>query len=197
MPYRTTVTAPSHLDEAAFRALLGADGVLRPGALSAPPRDRAYAVFAQRDDARLDVDALQRQAERFFQTKLGLTVDKRYGPAPLAQDAMRVVLYGDDPSAAGTRLCYGRLALADDLAAAEQVEQAQGTYGLAVLAQRCRALWLVIPETEEDRVALTLAAIFASSMLGPILSPASAGPRELFGVRTARMKLERLSGPYR
>jgi hypothetical protein len=43
-------------------------------------------------------------------------------------------------------------------------------------------------------VALTLAAIFASVLLGPIVPPK--GDR-VFGVRTARLELEKKSAPYR
>lgn len=186
--------APPHLDEAAFRALLDRRGLLQPGSLGAPDRTSAYAVFAQRSDARLDVDAVRRQAQRFFGAKLGLTVDKVYGADPVLEDAARVVLRGDDPSASGTRLAYGRLTTPADVAAAEDAEQKRKTYGMAALAQRCGAIWLVVPEVDDDRVALTIAAIFASAMLGPILAP---GGGEVFGVRTARMKLEGQGRPYR
>lgn len=188
------MAAAPHLDEASLRALLDERGLLRQGALAAPARSTVYAVFAQRADASLDVPALKRQAERFFGTRLGLTVDKAYGPGAVREDAARVVVHGDDPSASGTRLCFGRGAQPDDVGAAEEAERRKGTFGLAALAQRCGALWLVVPETDEDRVALTIAAIFASVMLGPILTPFGA---ELFGVRTARLKLEGKPSPYR
>jgi hypothetical protein len=188
------VPSPPHLDEAGFRALLDDRGVLRPGALRSPTRAAAYAVFAQRGDAKLDVAAIERQAERFFGSKLGLTVDKSYGHDPLLEDAARVVLHSDDASASGTRLVYGRRVETDDVAAAEEAERRQGTFGMSALAQRCGAIWLVVPETDDDRVALTIAAIFASTMLGPILGPGEDG---IFGVRTARMKLEGKARPYR
>jgi hypothetical protein len=50
-------------------------------------------------------------------------------------------------------------------------------------------VWLVETASEPDRAALLLAAILASVVLGPILSPDG---RDLFGVRTARAKLEAL-----
>lgn len=74
---------------------------------------------------------------------------------------------------------------------------------MSLLAERCKMLWLVMiegdagasaPDPDADRVALTIAAILASSLLGPILSP---NGDELFGVRTARLKLERRAQPYR
>jgi len=182
------------LTEEAFRTLLDERGILRQGVLDAPARERSFAVFSQRADAQLDVDALARQAERFFATKLGATVDKHYDGVAPEVDAARIVIAGGDGTSSGTRLCYGRAVDGADLAAAEEAERAMGTYGLALLAQRCKTIWIVVPETEEDRAALTIAAIFASHMLGPILSP---GGREIYGVRGARLKLEGRASPYR
>lgn len=176
------------LTEEAFRALLDDRGLLREDALEPPDRAAAYAIFAQRADARLDVDALTSQAEQFFATKLGMTVEKRYGATAPEADACRIVIASADASASGTRLCYGRAVDPADLAAANEAERRMGTYGLALLAHRCKALWIVVPETEDDRVALTIAAIFASTFLGPIVTPAS---KEIFGVKGAREKLAR------
>ncbi len=188
------VTAPSHLDEAAFRALLDDAGILREGALAPPDRAAAYTVFAQTRDARLDVDAIRRHAASFFDAKLGLTVEKRYGVSPPTIDAARVIVASDDGAASGTRLCYARPTNVADLAAAEQAERTQRTHGMALLAQRCPTVWLVVREADDDRAALTIAAILASTMLGPILAPDG---REIFGVRTARLKLEGRPSPYR
>lgn len=188
------VTPVPAMTEEAFRELLDAGGVLRSGALASPAFDRTYAVFSQRSDAALEIEAIKRQAERFFTSRVGLTVDKRYGDVAPEVDAARVVIAAGDATASGTRLCYGRPIDTADLAAAESAERAMGTYGLALLAQRCKTIWLVVPEVEEDRVALTLAAIFASHMLGPIMSP---GGQELYGVRGARLKLEGRPRPYR
>lgn len=182
------------LTEETFRELLTDHGVLRNGALASPARERAYAVFAQRPDVRLDIEGIKRQADQFFATKLGLTVDKRYGDTVPDVDAGRIVVAGGDGTAAGTRLVYGRAVETSDLAAAEAAERAMGTYGLALLAQRCKTIWMIVPEVEEDRAALTIAAIFASTLLGPILSP---GGKEIYGVRGARLKLEGRASPYR
>ncbi len=169
------------IDEQAFREHLDADGILRPGALEPPAR--AYAIFAQRRDATLALPALRAHALRFFDTKVGLTADKHYGIAPLV-DAARIVV--STAGASGTRLAYGRPTTSSDLAAADAAEQAQRTSGMALLARRCPTIWLVERVADDDRVALTLAAILSSHLLGPIV----AGD-EIFGVRTARMKLER------
>ncbi|MBX3191524.1 MAG: hypothetical protein KF819_31300 [Labilithrix sp.] len=182
------------LTEEALRELLDERGVLQPGALRPPARSRCYAVFAQRPDACLDVAAIRTQADRFFQTKLGLTVDKDYGLLPPESDVARVVIAGNDGATSGTRTCFGRRVDQADVAAAEEAERRQMTSGLSLLAERCKTIWLITPESEDDRVALTIAAIFASTMLGPILTP---GGAEIFGVRTARLKLEGRPSPYR
>lgn len=178
----------SALGEEGFRALLDGRGILRPGQLTPPGRHTAFTVFAQREDARLDIAALKSHATKFFGIKLGLTVDKKYDDAPPKTDAARIVIAGADGASSGTRLCFARRTIADDLDAADAAENRQGTYGMALLARRCPTLWLVVRESDDDPVALTLAAILASALLGPILSPDG---DELFGVRSARQKLTR------
>jgi hypothetical protein len=183
--------APEHdSDEQGFRALLDDDGILRPGALAAPPRAGAFTVFAQRPDARLDVAELQRHAARFFATRLGLTVDKRYGvEAPPRVDAARIVVATAAEASSGTRLVFGRPATDDDHAAAQAAERAQQTTGMAELARRCATVWLVraADAADGDPVALAVAAVLAGVFLGPILPP---GGDALFGVKTARLRLE-------
>ena len=182
------------LTEEAFRGLLDDRGLLRSGALAEPDRIAGYAVFAQSPLVRLDVESLKHKASQFFQTKLGLTVDKHYDAELPLRDAARFVIASGDPSASGTRLVYGRAVDSADLAAAEQAERTIGTYGLALLAQRCKTIWMIATPSDDDRVALTLAAILASAFLGPILGP---GGREILGVRSARLKLEGRASPYR
>src|SRR4051794_23243383 len=108
------------LTEEAFRELVNDHGVLRPGTLASPDLDRCYAVFSQRPDARLDVEAIKRQAERFFTARVGITVDKHYDDVAPEVDAARFVIAGEDGTSAGTRLCYGRAIEPDDLSRAEQ-----------------------------------------------------------------------------
>ncbi len=150
--------------EEAFRELLDERGLLRPGTLAPPDRNSSYAVFAQVSDLRLDIEALKRQAQQFFATKLGMTVDKRYGDAAPEVDAARIVVSSGDGTASGTRLCYGRAADSSDHAAADEAERAIGTCGLAHLARRCKTIWTVEPQAEDDRAALTIAAILASAL---------------------------------
>lgn len=181
------------LTEGAFRALLDARGVLVPGALAAPGLSESYAVFAQRPDARLDHAAVVHNALQFFSCRLGFTVDKKYDTTPPELDAVRVIV-SSDAGPSGTRLAFGRRVEAEDLAVAAEAEKRSRGHGLALLAQRCPMLWLVMPESDEDHVALTVAAIFASTMLGPILAP---GGGKIMGVRSARLELERQPRPYR
>ena len=84
------------------------------------------------------------------------------------------------------RLASAARATASDLALAEEAEQRAGGGGLVLLARRCHTVWSVHREAEDDRLALRLAMILASILLGPVLD--ARGP-ELFGVKTARAKL--------
>jgi hypothetical protein len=90
--------------------------------------------------------------------------------------------------ASGVRRVFARPRVQADLTLAEAADPA-GT-GLALLAGRCPAVWLIARESDDDPLALRLAAILASLHLGPLLD--ARGP-ELFGVKTAREKLEVLA----
>jgi hypothetical protein len=138
------------LTEERFRELLDDRGVVRPGALPAPVRSSSYAVFAQRPDACLDMHAIKHQAQRFFATKVGLTVEKKYRDDAPSTDAARIVVSGDDGLVSGTRLCFGRAADATDLAIVEEAERMQGSSGMALLAQRCPTIWLIETEGGEE-----------------------------------------------
>jgi hypothetical protein len=131
----------------------------------------------------LEVATIVRQAARFFQLEVAFEhIDE--GVAPPIEAATRVRI-GDE-----TRLCVGRPKDAADQAAAEEAETRNGFTGMSQLAFRCETVWLVEATGEADKVALQIAAVLASVVLGPILAPAGG---ELFGVKTARAKLERLA----
>lgn len=180
------------MQEEAFRELLDDRGILRDGAMRAPPLTAAFSVFSQSPHPLLDVAALKNQAQRFFSAKVGLTIEKKYDHHFPDADAAHVVVSSTEAS--GTRLCYGRGVIDRDIEAAEDAERSSGTSGMSLLAQRCPTIWLITSEGEDDRAALAIAAIFASIMLGPILAPKG---DEIFGVRTARLKLEGRISPYR
>jgi hypothetical protein len=85
------------------------------------------------------------------------------------------------------RSAFARPATEDDWAAADAAETRAGTFGLARLARRCGMVWIIAAEGADDALALRLAAILASILLGPIL-PLDG---EIFGVKTARERLKR------
>jgi hypothetical protein len=161
------------------------------------PADRekpplALLVFSQRGDARVDIDGWGAHAERFFATRIGLAEEKRYDPGtpfPSTDDARFVVApAGGTP---GIRAVHARPRDDADLHLADAIDARAGGTGLALLARRCPTVWIVERESEADSLALRLAAILASALLGPILD---AHRTELFGVKTARAKLEALLG---
>lgn len=181
------------LSEESFRALLDDRGILRDRrALDAPESGQSFLVFAQAEDARIDAARWREQAARFFSAKLGLTTEKRYGLArPPEVDAARVVIAAE--GASGTRLVFGRPADPEDVLRAEAAEARAGGGGLGALAARCRQVWLVEASSASDRASLLLAAVLASVCLGPIVSPDGA----IFGVRSARTRLEQGASGYR
>ena len=137
-----------------------------------------FRVFAQADAPRLQLAGWQRNAERFFES----TFEIERSTATSA----RVVVAG------APRDVTARLRDEADLrdALADEAARSNGLYDLA--ERRCRVVYVVERQSDEDRAALLLAATIASAALGPIL-----GEGELFGVRTAREKLEALGTPYR
>jgi hypothetical protein len=156
--------------------------------MAAPSRERALLVFGQTADARIEIESWNTHATRFFSTAIGLTTDKRYPAgyaAPRTDEAAFVVAPPGEPPA--IRSVAARPSDADDQALAEAADARRGPSGLALLARRCGMVWLVTRDEPSDRVALRLAAILASILLGPILD-AAAG--DLFGVKTARARLE-------
>ena len=140
-------------------------------------------VFAQQARPALEVATIVRQAARFFQLEVAFEHIAE-GVALPAEAATRVRV-GD-----ATRLCIGRPKDAADQAAAQEAEAQRGFTGLSQLAFRCETVWLVEAQGPSDVNALRIAAVLASVLLGPILAPDGA---ELFGVKTARGKLERMA----
>jgi hypothetical protein len=142
---------------------------------------RAFLVFAQQEAPYLDVAALAAQARRFFEA----TIEVSGGEPPVRPYAIatRLTVVADP---GGTRRCFARPAEPEDWMLAEQAESRHGFTGMSLLARRCASVWIVEAEAHDDPVALRIAAILASLLLGPILVN-----EELFGVRTARARLTR------
>ncbi len=138
-----------------------------------------YLVFSSSADARLDVAHWDVQAERFFATRLDLVGQAGPGEA-------RIFVTPPRGEPGGERVLSTRPREGADMVLAEEAEVRAGGGGLVLLARRCHTVWLVARDAEDDRIALRLAMILASVVLGPILD--ARGP-ELFGVKTARAKL--------
>jgi hypothetical protein len=151
-----------------------------------PSRDDGYRVFAQSADTRIDIDAWNAHAVRFFATRVGIAREPRGGSNERGPEDAAMLVVSPDGETAGLRSVIARPAEIDDYALAEAADARAGHTGLALLARRCKTVWLVSREGPSDRLALHLATIVASVLLGPILD-ASAG--ELFGIKTARAKL--------
>lgn len=166
------------------------DGLLRQDAALEPAEDTLL-VFAQRSDARVELVSWRQHAERFFGTTIGLTVNKRYAMAFPSHDVARIVIAPSNV-AGGTRTAWSRPADEGDWSRAEEAERACAMGGMGALARRCKQVWLVEREGDDDKTALSIAAILASVLLGPIVIG-----DEIFGVRGARERLEREITPYR
>ncbi len=138
-------------------------------------------VFAQQPGPSLDVEAWDAHARRFFATRVTLV--------SVRGQAEALVRVAPETGAPAERRVLARARTAEDLAMADAAEARQGG-GLGGLAHRCPTVWSIACEAEDDRAALRLAAILAGVGLGPVLDPR--GP-EIFGVKTARAKLERAS----
>jgi hypothetical protein len=139
-------------------------------------------VFAQRADLSIDIDAWNAHATRFFATRVG------FAEVPPMGSTMKTrFVVAPDGGTPGIRGALVRPRDAEDLALAEAADARAGATGLALLARRCPAVWLVERTSPVDRIALRFAAILASLVLGPILDTTDG---TLFGVKTARRKFE-------
>jgi hypothetical protein len=138
-------------------------------------------VFAQSVSPSLDVGAWDALARRFFAARVTLV--------SVEGQAEARVRVAPDGGAGQERRVTARARTAEDLAMADAAEATHGG-GLGGLAHRCPSVWSIACEGETDTTALLLAAILASVGLGPVLDPRRP---ELFGVKTARAKLERAS----
>ena len=137
-----------------------------------------WRVFAQDESPRLRTREWQHNASRFFETDLEIREP---------HDAMAKLAIG--PAVRGI---LGRLREENDLRDALDAENARGNGMYDLAERRCGSVWVVEREGPDDRTALVIAAVIASVCLGPIL-----GDGALFGVRTAREKIDELGSPYR
>lgn len=181
------------IPEEELRRALDERGILRPGAVREPRPESSFLVFGQAKSVAIPLSALEANANRFFATKLGLSVEKNYlAGYDAEEDAANVILSGDALRA--VRLLYVRKVSEGDRMRAERADATGGASGMFDLTRRCETAWIVDSEGEGDRAALLLAAVLASVVLGPIVPPTG---DELFGVRTARLRLEQRSSVFR
>ncbi|HEY8086401.1 MAG TPA: hypothetical protein VIF09_01105 [Polyangiaceae bacterium] len=138
--------------------------------------ERAYLVLATSVAGGVEVDELDAHARRFFRVELSRAPG---GGVHVTADG----------GTEGARLVTTRAPTAADFALADEGEVRAGGGGLALLARRCKTVFVVERQEEDDVPSLTLATVLASAHLGPIVDPR--GP-DLFGVKTARGKLEAL-----
>jgi hypothetical protein len=161
-------------------------------------------VFAQKADARVDIDAWNAHGERFFGVRLGLAEDVRPAPrgpasapaqppgsAALPAHASVRLVVAPRGLAPGIRRASARPRIDDDLARADAAERrgAAGAGGLALLAARCPTVWLVERESEGDAISWALAVVLSSVLLGPIHDAVA---DRLVGAKTARAILDSL-----
>lgn len=146
-------------------------------------------VFSQQPDLVAALPQLLAHARRFFAAEvevLASSPPERAEPLP-AQVSLR--FEGARYPGSGTFKLEARKPTAADLADAEVAEKRGRAGGMAQLAARCTALWLIIPAGEISGSAeLQLSALLASVALGPVL-PADLST--LYGVRGAMERAEK------
>ena len=138
-----------------------------------------YLVWSQSSAAAPDLAAWSAQAQRFFGARLENGRD----------DEHIVLRHGEH---AAERRLVARARTTVDLQLADEAEARAGGGGLALLARRCPTVWCLARDGAQDAAALRIAAILASVLLGPVLDPSVP---ELFGVKTARVRLESFDSP--
>ncbi len=148
-------------------------------------------VFGQDPRTDLPLSDLRARAERFFSTKVGLREPETQAAKGVVSATLvvREELRGKEAFSSVVTLRM-RPSQSEDRAHLRASREASEN-GLAALGERCATVFeLDEGEGEGDsRGSLLLAAILASAVLGPIVQLSS---REVFGVKTAREKLDRL-----
>ena len=137
-------------------------------------------VFSQQADLVAALPKLLQHARRFFAAELEVLS---------STPDVRLRLHGARYPGRGTFRIEVRERSADDLFAAEAAEARGRAGGMALLAARCPAVWVVTPESDVSGAAeLQLTALLASVALGPVLP---ADQSTLYGVRGAMERAEK------
>ncbi len=146
-------------------------------------------VFSQQADLVAALPQLLQHARRFFAAQVNvLSASPSERPDPLLAEVSIELESARYPARGRFRL-ESRGASDDDRFAADAAEAASQAGGMALLAARCPAVWLIHPEGEVTGSAeLQLSALLASVALGPVLPQ---GEETLYGVRGAMERAEK------
>jgi hypothetical protein len=149
----------------------------------------ATRVFSQQPDLVAALPQLLAHARRFFAAEVEvLSASSAERPEPLRADVTLRLDSARYPGH-GTFRIQSQAPTPTDLADAEAAETRGRAGGMAQLAARCQALWVVTAEGEVSGSAeLQVSALLASVALGPVL-PADGST--LYGVRGAMERAER------
>lgn len=149
-------------------------------------------VFSQQADLVAALPKLLQHARRFFAAEINvLSASPSERPEPLLAE-VKLELESARYPARGVFRLESRPSTDDDRFAAEAAEAAGKAGGMALLAARCPAVWLIHLEGEAEGTAeLQLSALLASVALGPVLPESE---QTLYGVRGAMERAEKAHG---
>lgn len=149
----------------------------------------ATRVFSQQPDLVAALPQLLAHARRFFAAEVEVLDTPPPDRASLAEAQVLLRLESARYPGSGTFRIVARPPSAADHAAAERAERRGRAGGMAQLAARCAALWVVTPVGDVTGSAeLQLSALLASVALGPVLPEDES---TLYGVRGAMERAEK------
>jgi hypothetical protein len=148
-------------------------------------------VFSQQPDLVAALPKLLAHARRFFSAELEVLSASASERPDLAQAVVSLRLESARYPGSGSFRIESRPTTHADRQAAEGAELRGKAGGMALLAARCPALWLITAEGDASGAAeLQLSALLASVALGPVLP---SDESTLYGVRGAMERAERAS----
>jgi len=148
-------------------------------------------VFSQQPDLVAALPRLLAHARRFFSAELEVLSASASERPDLARAVVSLRLESARYPGSGSFRIESRPATDADRQAAEAAELRGKAGGMALLAARCPALWLIMAEADASGAAeLQLSALLASVALGPVLP---SDESTLYGVRGAMERAERAS----
>jgi hypothetical protein len=149
----------------------------------------ATRVFSQQPDLVAALPQLLAHARRFFAAEVDVLSASVPDRPDLAQAELRLRLESARYPGRGTFRIEARCPTEADQAAAREAERRGKAGGMADLAARCAALWVVTAEDDLTGSAdLQLSALLASVALGPVLPEDES---TLYGVRGAMERAEK------